>query len=367
MASQSNVIVVGAGVMGLWTAWAALDAGLTVRILERDRVGAGASGGVVGALAPHMPDRWNAKKAFQLKALLELPEALARVEAVSGLSTGYGAIGRLQPVRGRGMDRVAERVAGADRHWAGAASMALLPPDAVAGWASDDVDCWLHDTLTARLHPALTCAALAAAIRVRGGWIDEESPVEAVTPGEVRTRTERFTAPIVVLAAGVPAFELIAPLVGETPGRAEKGQALLLEAGPVLTHPLIYGDSTYVLPHADGTLAIGATSERHFDDPTGTDYQLDAVLARALALSPAVEGRAVIARWAGLRPRGNGRDPMLGAVPGAEGLFAMMGGFKISFGIAERAARQVIAQALGGPTDLPDTFTVAHHLGKSEG
>ena len=365
MAGQTDVIVVGAGVMGLWAAWAALEAGLTVRILERDRVGAGASGGVVGALAPYMPDQWDAKKAFQLKALLELPEALARVEAVSGLSTGYGAIGRLQPVLGRGMDHVVERVAGADWHWKGAAYMTLLPPDAAPGWASHDVDGWLHDTLTARLQPALTCAALAAAIRLRGGTITEWSPVEALTPGEVRTRTHRFAAPIVILAAGVPAFELIAPLVGKTPGRAEKGQALLLEPGPSLPHPLIYGDGTYVLPHADGTLAIGATSERHFEDPTCTDDQLDAVLARALALSPAVEGRAVIARWAGLRPRGNGRDPMLGAVPGAESLFAMMGGFKISFGIAERAARQVIAQALGRPTDLPDTFTVTHHLIKS--
>ncbi|PZR70212.1 MAG: D-amino-acid oxidase, partial [Stutzerimonas stutzeri] len=63
-----DLIVVGGGVMGLWTALFAARQGLSVHLAERRTIGAGASGGVLGALMPHLPDRWNAKKAFQFAA-----------------------------------------------------------------------------------------------------------------------------------------------------------------------------------------------------------------------------------------------------------------------------------------------------------
>ena len=64
--------------------------GLSVRVIEDKAPGAGASGGTVGVLAPHMPEKWNAKKAFQLKALKSAEAFWRDVERISSRPTGYG-------------------------------------------------------------------------------------------------------------------------------------------------------------------------------------------------------------------------------------------------------------------------------------
>ncbi|KJS09664.1 MAG: hypothetical protein VR78_15590, partial [Hoeflea sp. BRH_c9] len=66
--------------------------------------------------------------------------------------------------------------------------------------------------------------------------------------------------------------------------------------------------------------------------------------------------------------RAIGRDPMLGPVPGAPGVLAMAGGFKISFGIAHRMADALVAliTRAEGP-EVPESFSVAWHAAKAAG
>ncbi|HIF77741.1 MAG TPA: FAD-binding oxidoreductase, partial [Sulfitobacter sp.] len=61
-----DVTVRGAGIFGLSVAWACALRGASVQVVDPAGPAAGASGGIVGALAPHVPENWNAKKAFQL-------------------------------------------------------------------------------------------------------------------------------------------------------------------------------------------------------------------------------------------------------------------------------------------------------------
>jgi len=62
--------VVGAGIFGLCCGWELARRGARVTVIESDRIGAGPSGGTVGALAPHAPGAWNPKKQIQLDALI---------------------------------------------------------------------------------------------------------------------------------------------------------------------------------------------------------------------------------------------------------------------------------------------------------
>ncbi|MEE4121197.1 MAG: FAD-dependent oxidoreductase, partial [Paracoccaceae bacterium] len=112
----------GGGVWGLACAWEMARRGARVRVIERDRIGAGASGGVVGALAPHAPERWGPLKAFQLDSLLEADGFWAGVAETSGLSPGYARTGRLQPVAdAAALARAEERAEAAHTLWRGAA------------------------------------------------------------------------------------------------------------------------------------------------------------------------------------------------------------------------------------------------------
>ncbi|MEA2457565.1 MAG: glycine oxidase, partial [Thermoleophilaceae bacterium] len=92
---QHDVVVVGAGVVGLACAWRAAQRGLSVLVLERDHAGAGASGVAAGMLAP------VTEAEFGEEALLELnlagaelwPAFAAELSERSGLATGYVASG----------------------------------------------------------------------------------------------------------------------------------------------------------------------------------------------------------------------------------------------------------------------------------
>lgn len=62
-----DVTVMGAGVFGLSVAYACAVRGASVRVIDPNGVAAGSSGGLVGALAPHVPENWNDKRRFNSK------------------------------------------------------------------------------------------------------------------------------------------------------------------------------------------------------------------------------------------------------------------------------------------------------------
>ncbi|MCG5476317.1 MAG: D-amino-acid oxidase, partial [Sinorhizobium fredii] len=71
----------------------------------------------------------------------------------------------------------------------------------------------------------------------------------------------------------------------------------------------------------------------------------------------------VIERWAGLRPKATGREPMVGRHPDHQRLSVLTGGFKVSFGMAHVLAGLVIDEITGQTTiDLPQSFRCETHI-----
>jgi glycine/D-amino acid oxidase-like deaminating enzyme len=168
-----------------------------------------------------------------------------------------------------------------------------------------------------------------------------------------------------VVAGGQAAFDLIERLTGERIGRGEKGQALLLDGKGLEKQPAIYCDGLYVVPHDDGTVAVGSTSDRTFQDDAPSPERSRELLARATAFCPSLAGRPMLSDWAGIRPRCHKRDPLAGRLPGFRSVFAATGGFKISFGIAHLVADALVAEMTGRVAEhpLPETFRPDHHFG----
>ncbi len=366
MATQKvDVAVVGAGIFGLAVAVACQRRGLCVRVVDAMHAGAGASGGLVGALSPHVPDQWNPKKAYQLEALLSGEAYWAGIGDMGGQPTSYARTGRLMPLlSAEARDLAKARSASAETLWQGKARWQVVEAGASNGWlASDAVPFGLiRETLSARIFPQQAMRALAAAFDALGGELTENWPVLEGSVGRLAGPKGQIEADTIVLAAGVPGFDLLAPLVGANAGNGVKGQAAVLSADCGGDEPVIFHDGIYIVPHGAGRVAVGSTSENTWDTAEITDQKLEAVIDSARAICPRLADAKVLTRWAGLRPKARRRDPMLGAIPGHQRLYAALGGFKIGFGLAPKVGETLADLITGTPTDLPHSFTVSHHL-----
>ncbi|MCC5985661.1 MAG: FAD-binding oxidoreductase [Rhodobacteraceae bacterium] len=349
--AMAALTVMGGGVFGLALAFVAATRGARVQVLERRRIGAGASGGVVGALAPHVPENWNAGKAVQLDALLMAEAFWAEVARISGRDPGYARTGRLQPVAdAAGLARALARAEGAATLWQGRADWAVRPVSDFAGLVPvSPTGMVVHDTLSARLHPRRALAALAAGVVAQGGTVAEgaDMPPEGRAP--------------VVWCTGYEGLAALSTGRARPVGSGVKGQALRL-AHDASALPQVFAEGLHIVPHVDGSVAIGSTSERDFTVPDRTDAQCDALLERVRALCPALAGAPVLERWAGVRPRARTRAPMLGRWPGRPGHYVFNGGFKTGFALAPLLAGIMCDLVLEGRDRVPDGFRVEDNL-----
>ncbi len=357
---MAEVTVRGGGIFGLSIAYECARRGARVRLVERDRIGAGASGGLVGALAPHVPEQWNAKKQFQLDSLLMAERFWAGVAALSGCDPLYARTGRLQPLADQAaVDQARQRAVGAATHWQGRADWAVV--EGAGPWGAESpTGLWVFDSLTARLHPRRACMALAAAIRALGGDVVEGAgPQDHTATGP---QDHAATGPLdhpatgpVIWATGHQGLTDLGHALGRPVGNGVKGQAALL-AFAAADRPQLFIDGLHLVPHGDGTLAVGSTSERDWNRADATDEGLEALVARARAAVPALWDAPVIDRWAGLRPRAISRAPVLDVWPDRPGHFIANGGFKIGFGMAPMVASTMADLVLDGQDRVPSGF-----------
>jgi glycine oxidase len=357
---EFDAIIVGAGVLGLWAARQIICEGGSVCVLDRQRVGSGASGGILGALMSHIPDGWNIKKEFQFQALDMLEGKLEKLSKDSGLGTGYRRCGRVMPLIHEGMKgHVESWLSGAEINWRGRYNMEYLefenswfldtgwPLSANAPFGAS------FDTFAARCNPRKVIAALAAFVRLHGE-IREGCLVSSILPDQnkvILCDGTEINGREIIVANGVDAYRLLHPFMGpandDKPlGRGVRGQAVMIEFAHDDTLPILYQDGTYIVPHENNQMAIGSTShsillseleEVHAQfDPADMDFY-----QRAVKLAPKIKDAPIVEHWAGIRPRntlkGRGADPWFEKVPGHDNLIALIGGFKITFGIAHRA------------------------------
>lgn len=341
-----DLTVRGAGIFGLSVAWVAAKRGAKVQVVDPNGSASGSSGGIVGALAPHVPENWNAKKAFQLESLLIAEAFWAQVEAAGGGSAGYARKGRLQPIADDAALSLARaRCATAQELWADHADWDVIKVTG-ADWEPASPSGWLiRDTLSALVHPRLGCQALVKALASKG--------VEVVT--------EAADQGSVLWATGVAGLEEMTRDHHRSIGNGVKGQAALLDFD-ARGMPQLFAGGVHIIPHHDGTVAIGSTSERDYQTAHQTDTQLDDVIAKARQAVPVLANVSVIDRWAGVRPRARSRAPMLGAWPTRPGHFIANGGFKIGFGMAPKVAEVMVDLMLNGVDAIPEGFRVEDNL-----
>ena len=310
-----DLVVVGAGAIGLACAWRAAQAGLSVLVLERDRPGAGASGVAAGMLAPVTEADFGEQEllALNVEGRALWGEFAAELEERSGLPAGYADSGCLVVAADR--DDAAElrrlheyqQTLGLDAEWLTPTAARALEPGLsprIGGAISTPDD--------GQVEPRAVVAALAAALAEEGGELVEGTEVVELT-GDAGTVTGLRTAAgddvgagHVLVAGG--AWTGRAPFADE-PGapavRPVKGQLLELRAAAGQAPPasrLVRTPRCYVVCRAHGRVVIGATTEDRGFDTTVTADGVFRLLEAAMEVLPDVAELELVGARAGLRP-----------------------------------------------------------------
>ncbi|SDJ20144.1 glycine oxidase [Frankineae bacterium MT45] len=336
-----DALVVGAGPIGLATAWRLRQRGLSVAVAD-PAAGYGASRTAAGMLAPvtELGYGEEALLALNLESARRYPAFIADLAECSPIDVGYRRSGTLATAWDAA-DLAALRdlhdlqvSVGLESQLLTGRELRTLEPGLASGLpggllAADD-----HQVDPRRLHDALLAA-------VRGSGVPLiELAVQAleVAPDRVTAAIlsdgTRIAAATTVLAAGAQSarIEGLPPSVRPAV-RPVKGQTLRLrraEPGQSENRVIrgtVKGTPVYVVPRADGEVVIGASSEEAGFDlrpRAGVVYDL---LRDAMALLPGLGELTWMEVSTGLRPGTPDNAPLLGAAD-IDGLIFATGHFR---------------------------------------
>ena len=393
-----HVAVVGGGVVGLWTAHHLHAAGLGVTVLERDRVGSGASRGNAGQVCPALtlplPEpgivaaslrtlyRRDSALYVPPQASLELARFLlgfARSARAAPFAAGAGALRELgrdavadyRELQATGIDlRLDDRpyLHVHDSHEAAETARRRL--ERLAGDRFDVADSVLASRQLGALEPCLNgdsagylvggqltlepsalVDGLAARLRAGGVEIREGARVTALDPRAdavtVITSEGRLEADAVVLAAGIWSAALAATIGERLPIFPGKGYSFNIRIDDAPRHPILLDAAHVVMtPLRDGT-RIAGTMELDRRHDRFDRRRVEAIVAAARPYLRGARWEQRWAEWVGPRPMTPTGLPLIGRIGDSGRAFVAAGHNMYGVTLAPatgRAIAQLIAR-----------------------
>jgi D-amino-acid dehydrogenase len=331
-----RLIVVGSGIVGASCAYAASSLGAEVVLVDAAKPGQATAAGA-GIICP-----WSARvadpawSALAYAAAREYPALTARLADLGETDVGYRQVGALALAE-REEDReqirealLARRAAapeiGEVAELSGADAQRLFPPlraDAAAVYIGG----------AARVDGRKLAAALARAAVRQGAVVRDGEAHLARGRGRVagvRLDGELIEGDAVVAATGAWTGSFLRAAGLTVPVEAQRGQIMHISLGEVDTSrwPVVLPGASghYLLAFDDGRIVAGATREAG----SGFDYRitpagLAEILEQALAVAPGLADGTYLETRVGFRPMGPDIRPLLGPVPGLDGLVVATG------------------------------------------
>ena len=354
---SSDVIVIGAGIIGGSIAWKLAHAGLRVCMLDAGSMGGEASWAGAGMLAPggevEARDIWTD---LALESLGMYPDYVAQLEAESGVSIDYRRCGAVEVAFDGAEYQALARRAELQRPL-GIQSLALddselrkLVPlfdreSAGALFYAGDAIVDPRDIMR-----ALRTACCTMGVEIWEGWRAARIKLSA---GSVQVENERgdaVHAAAAVLAAGAWSSEItVSGITLPTLPRAfpVKGHLTGYNCSPRTLGPILRRGHTYLLQRSNGFTIAGTSSEHvGFDRLINAEVVKD-ITARVCELLPALEGDRPVAAWSGLRPAAESAGPVIQRA-GDSPLWLAYGHYRNGILLAPITAGRISREIAGG-------------------
>lgn len=354
---SSDIVIVGGGIIGCATAYELARRGSAVTLIERGPIGREASWASAGIISlPNRPNMRPERVEISRRSLKRYPGLVEEIEERTGIAVEYRRPGEMT-VAVDDEHAIEER---ARAEWQRSQGFAIeeldlqsarsrepaLPPDLRAAWYIPDVGSLSLYRLT---------QALAMAATALGATILAETPVAAIEQREervtgVRLADRTISASIVILATGAWT-RLLGDTVGvHLPTKPVKGQLVAFRA-PLGPKHVLAGHGGYARPRVDGTTIVAATEEEAGFDRRVTGDGIAWLLELTRTICPSLLAGELVDSWTGLRPGTDGGEPLIGPVPGVEGLWVAAGHFRTGAKEGPATAELVATSIVSGRVD----------------
>lgn len=374
-------IVIGAGMVGLATAWHLQQHGVEVTVLDRSGVAAGSSWGNAGWLTPGKaipladPSLWTygAKALLDPDAALHVPfrvdaglwSFLARFAAHGTERAWDRTMAALTPIDTRALAAFDEltdggvdawtrpgpfvigfaeagqakgflkEVAGVVRHGQDVPFERLDDPRSLAPALSDAVTVAYRLEGQRFIEPAPFVDALAASVVARGAMLRTDAEVAAVAAGGrptvVLASGERLDADSVVVATGAWMPQLARALGVRTRVQAGRGYSFTVATDEPAEHPIYLPFQRLACTPYQGRLRVAGTMEFRGPDEPFQQRRVQAIIHQARTLLRGVDLDDRQDEWVGSRPVTPDGLPLVGAtrvpdvyVAGGHGMWGMV-------------------------------------------
>ena len=363
MSTTYDVIVVGGGIVGASAAYHLVRAGAKTLLVDRHDVGRATDAGA-GILAPEMSqqesDAW-----FHLavEAVDYYPPLVEALQAENAGATSYARCGMLQVAATE--DEIpafeqAKRVILARQQQRGRPAPEDLYPVSPAEAkelfpALGNVHAAIYSRTAARVDGRLMGRALRRAAEARGLNVVDGSVGTFARQGSrvtgVEIEGQTIAAGATIVAGGAWSAALGDQLGVRIEVEPQRGQIAHLELSgePTGDWPVVGAfHGHYLVAWPDGRVAAGATREMG----SGFEAQTSAigireVLDEAMRVAPGLAKAKLLEVRVGLRPYTKDRMPVLGEVPGVEGVLLATGHGSTGLQLGPLSGKLVVELALG--------------------
>ena len=361
MAEKAEVVIVGGGVVGCATAYFLARKGVKATIIEKEAVGSCASGFAAGLLNPLNghgipgPLEHLAQEGFQMH--LHLADEIKAETGVDpqfrSLPTIWAVFNEAEAEEVLELFQLAQRLDGFPARWLDGQEVKSLEPR-----LSPRIIKAMCVEGTRQVESYQYTLALAEAAKKYGATI-REGTVQGLRQSNGRVsgvmlEGEEVACEKVVLAMGPWTGQIESWLGIPVPIGPLKGQILRLElTGPPLEHVFYRSGGGYVSSKPDGLIWVGTTEERVGFDDRPTPEARESIMKGAVEIMPVLSEARLALQTACLRPVSEDGLPIIGEVPGWEGVYVATGAGRKGILLGPAMAQAISDLVATGHTNLP--------------
>jgi len=351
---MSSIIIIGGGIIGLFSAYELHRAGQQVTLIDRQSFGQESSWAGGGIISPLYP--WRYPDAITRLAALSqqlYPETLAPMQQRTGLDPEFlqngmlvlGNYDREQPESWSQQHKI--HMQAVDTAQVRALAPELAQSEQSGWWLPD-----IHQVRNPRLVALLKAYLQTTDITLLEHEAVTDIDIQHNRINSIRTTSSTLQADQFVIAGGAWSSQLVEKTGADCGIRPIKGQMLLLKGRSDCVKRITLSEDRYIIPRKDGHVLVGSTTEDVGFNKDTSEQVRQQLLDYAVRTIPELGTFSLQQHWSGLRPGSDNGIPKIGQHSHVENLYINSGHYRNGLVLAPASARLLSEIMLQKPASL---------------